>query len=1580
MDNYYNQHNIDFSLDNPPKARTSFDKKESNYRSNITNDISESEYNQHPNKTKIYQDLGLNSTNRNSHKLNFAKQDFYTRNDYDKNTFSQKYLLHKPKLTPYSSKEDLEFMSSYKLPAIKNSIPNPSHETTGYNPSFGKKNITGFNQRSSADYNYDEEPCIIQKSDYDMSSTQKTKNTSFQTILNQYSHQNHETNIPNYSFNKKYDRNETDPTYYVHKNLTPVKQLSSKTICNEINDSYAPGILSIISAANHLEENHPKASKTRNSDANYFPKFSPDNRSGFKPLISSHPIDSRILSPENTKTPKKKLFFNNSQNEFLKPDASNLSLHSKNFGSTFSNYKYQNHYQAQQSSSSDANSAFLPTFQPYFHNKKPESISSNYKDRQKYHDLDENQFIKKQDCGNALHQPTESNHRFKPFDQKYKPVNKNFNHEISIKSQNNREYNNNAYKFNADCETVNSNNSDRISVDDILESDYYYLKSPKHFSINNNFNVNSSNQENTFQQYKQKISNNNNFSHNYKNNNSSREYHPLDLNSSKSSHSNEFTHHFNHTQSSEAFNSNKFAPFTETKLSINENIVQSPPKYKRLKFSQKNISHIPNNDCNLPSFENLDSFVKKSNATNTIKHYESSVDKYYSLPYNKNGNVFLSNSNETPFYSEKRISLQQKTYNTDRIPRFKNNLPYNRNEKILKYNNNLHENDLVYDDLNNTNPNCNNNFYTNYNTNLPSLNFREPISKSFGHISSQNTFMNKRSPYIEKYKFGNFDEYSENRKNSNSNYLLPKIANSSPIIDNFDTWKITMKKICVNEIKHAYEKVLQSLLLKTYCSKQISSLCQKVVLKNDGILSFKNSKNELKSDKFIKEIRQKSKASMRESLIFWKRYEKEERIALKIAEKELLEKQKLEEEAREITRQKRKLDFMISQTELYSYFAGANIDINAKKDLSPVCTRSAKFDKTKKETPDLDFDKVTDEALISHAKNKAQQAFTKQKENVKNFDKEISSIIISDSVSSLNLESPLILKESDDIEQPKMIVYKLKEYQLNGLKWLVSLYEQGINGILADEMGLGKTVQSISLIAYLAEKYNIWGPILVVTPASTLHNWQQEIFKFAPQLKVLPYWGTLKDRKVLRKSFWNLKNLGRENSPFHILVTSYNLAVTDEFYLNRVKWRYMILDEAQAIKSSKSYRWTALLSFHCRNRLLLTGTPVQNNLQELWSLLHFIMPTLFDSNEEFSKWFSRDIEAHAENNVLLNNTQLLRLHAILKPFMLRRLKAHVQLELGEKNEHLVYCNLTYKQITMYSGLLQNISVSDLLARLQNSSTASKLSQGNGNSEDNLMNLVMQLRKVCNHPDLFSRAEVESPLVLNGSSKISARRNLVMDWQTKPEIFVFLLSTRAGGLGINLTAADTVIFYDSDWNPTVDLQAMDRAHRLGQTKQVNVYRLVTKNTIEEKILARAQKKNHIRKMVISGGTAHHNDTNAESEVESVFSEESTIETGGSNVAFSNTSKTSLAKSSTDSSFLEIGLDNVVKITDNSKKKSDPRSQNGIDYNGPGNLYDSEFKEITPNEIASLLLDKTCENTFKEWSNQLVESRKNIMRKI
>lgn len=318
---------------------------------------------------------------------------------------------------------------------------------------------------------------------------------------------------------------------------------------------------------------------------------------------------------------------------------------------------------------------------------------------------------------------------------------------------------------------------------------------------------------------------------------------------------------------------------------------------------------------------------------------------------------------------------------------------------------------------------------------------------------------------------------------------------------------------------------------------------------------------------------------------------------------------------------------------------------------------------------------------------------------------------------------------NEKVSKPKMFLGDLKSYQLKGLQWLDNLYDQGINGILADEMGLGKTIQTISLLAHLAEKKNVWGPFLIIVPVTTLHNWQNELAKFCPTLKVLPYFGSAEERKKLAK-FLDPKNLYNPAMCIHVLITSYNLIVgggKDQMRLQRVKWHYMILDEAQAIKNNASRRWKTLLNFQTRNRLLLSGTPIQNSMAELWALLHFIMPKLFDNHEQFQEWFSKDIEQHSMDQGELNKHQLKRLHLILQPFMLRRLKKDVEQEIAPKVEEIIQCDMTFRQKTLYTRIKSKISAADLFHL---ASSKAKM--------ENLMNLVMQFRKVCNHPDLFER--------------------------------------------------------------------------------------------------------------------------------------------------------------------------------------------------------------------------------------------------
>ena len=407
---------------------------------------------------------------------------------------------------------------------------------------------------------------------------------------------------------------------------------------------------------------------------------------------------------------------------------------------------------------------------------------------------------------------------------------------------------------------------------------------------------------------------------------------------------------------------------------------------------------------------------------------------------------------------------------------------------------------------------------------------------------------------------------------------------------------------------------------KLYRVQQSSLATKQSNLRKTAQLASKEAQRwKLRTTKNVKDTQARAKRCMREMLTFWKRNEREERDLRRRAEKEAIERAKKEEEMREAKRQARKLNFLISQTELYSHFIGRKIktdDIEKSTGSDEVATSAAaaqKLGPAAHPVPaedgkpgqlvtnfeDLDFD--DEDALQKAAAANAQHAIQAAKERAQAFNRpeggnEGPAGNMDLDEGEMNFQNPTSLGDVE-ILQPKMLNCQLKEYQLKGLNWLSNLYEQGINGILADEMGLGKTVQSISVMAYLAEHHNIWGPFLVIAPSSTLYNWQQEIARFVPDFKVVPYWGTAKDRKVLRK-FWDRKSLTyTRDSPFHVLITSYQLIVQDTQYFQRMKWQYMILDEAQAIKSSSSTRWKALLGFHCRNRLLLTGTPIQNSMQ-----------------------------------------------------------------------------------------------------------------------------------------------------------------------------------------------------------------------------------------------------------------------------------------------------------------------------------------------------------------------------------------------
>jgi DNA helicase INO80 len=430
-----------------------------------------------------------------------------------------------------------------------------------------------------------------------------------------------------------------------------------------------------------------------------------------------------------------------------------------------------------------------------------------------------------------------------------------------------------------------------------------------------------------------------------------------------------------------------------------------------------------------------------------------------------------------------------------------------------------------------------------------------------------------------------------------------------------------------------------------------------------------------------------------------------------------------------------RLEFLIRQSDIYANFIARKLGILEEEKKEPMSDA--------KEEEKVEIDE-------SLAKKKVQDMINTHLESLRAFDQETQALrmerggpagVVSQvhDIQEEDLENPHNRFDNPDAAYsnldgpPRMFVGDLKEYQLKGLKWLDNLHEQAINGILADEMGLGKTIQAIAFLAHLAENKGNWGPFLIIAPSSTLYNWQQEFNKFCPSLHILPYWGALADRKTLRK-FFNSKQLYTPSSPFHVLVTSYQLVVADEKCFHKIIWQYMILDEAQAIKNIQSQRWKTLLGFNCRNRLLMTGTPIQNSMAELWALLHFIMPKLFDNHEQFQEWFSKDIEAHSTSEKELNSTQLSRLHAVLKPFMLRRVKKDVEHEIGPKEEVEIECEMTSRQQILYKGIKDHLSnITDLFSLVDSKQKI-----------ENLMNIVMQLRKVCNHPELFERRIGRTP--------------------------------------------------------------------------------------------------------------------------------------------------------------------------------------------------------------------------------------------
>ncbi|XP_029961181.1 SWI/SNF-related matrix-associated actin-dependent regulator of chromatin subfamily A containing DEAD/H box 1A [Salarias fasciatus] len=506
------------------------------------------------------------------------------------------------------------------------------------------------------------------------------------------------------------------------------------------------------------------------------------------------------------------------------------------------------------------------------------------------------------------------------------------------------------------------------------------------------------------------------------------------------------------------------------------------------------------------------------------------------------------------------------------------------------------------------------------------------------------------------------------------------------------------------------------------------------------------------------------------------------------------------------------------------------------------------------------------------------------------------------------------------MKQPSILnaQFELKPYQLIGLKWLLLLHEHKLSGILADEMGLGKTIQAIAFLAQLYQN-GIEGPHLITVPASTLDNWVRELKLWCPDLKVLVYYGSMEDRRYLRHDILN------KAVDFNVIVTTYNLAIgneSDRSLFRKLCLKYAVFDEGHMLKNMNTLRYRHLMAINAEHRLLLTGTPLQNNLLELMSLLNFIMPSLFSSSTtQLSKMFS--MKSHEEQS-RFERDRITQAKLIMKPFILRRVKSEVLKQLPAKEENVEYCPMSEKQQVLYQTLFKKLKTSI-----------------NGEKRE-LSNVMMQLRKMANHPllhrqyytteklkamsklmlkepthfdadaaliqedmevmsdfelhrlckqyssigsyrleqsllldsgkfshltellsslkdkgdrvVLFSQFTMMLDIVeelmkhlshryvrLDGSTPIADRIGLIDEFNTDPDIFVFLLSTRAGGLGINLTSANVVILHDIDCNPYNDKQAEDRCHRVGQTRPVQVIKLISKDSIEDCILQLGLKK-------------------------------------------------------------------------------------------------------------------------------------------
>eukprot|EP01018_Ginkgo_biloba_P025603 Gb_06567 [translate_table: standard] len=578
-----------------------------------------------------------------------------------------------------------------------------------------------------------------------------------------------------------------------------------------------------------------------------------------------------------------------------------------------------------------------------------------------------------------------------------------------------------------------------------------------------------------------------------------------------------------------------------------------------------------------------------------------------------------------------------------------------------------------------------------------------------------------------------------------------------------------------------------------------------------------------------------------------------------------------------------KLDDLLNQTQLYSEFLLEKMDditYNASVNSNAQMTEGNKKGKPGKRKAAANRNaarkkaRVAVEAMLASCKEEKQ-----------------------DEGSDKLTEEERLWKEQMELV-PLLTGGRLKAYQIKGVKWMISLWQNGLNGILADQMGLGKTVQTIGLLAHL-KGMGMHGPFLVVAPLSTLSNWVNEFNRFVPSMNVLLYHGSKDVRAELRRQHMTMS----VGPTFPVIITSYEVAMNDRKPFAQYKWKYLVVDEGHRLKNFECKLLRELKLLNVENTLLLTGTPLHNNLAELWSLLNFILPQVFTSLDKFQSWFDfsgKQMNGMQQEFDEKKRVQVIsKLHSILRPFLLRRLKEDVEKNLPLKKEIILYARMTEHQKDIQDHLINKTLVPYLHEKAEYGTAV----------KSTLDNLMIQLRKNFNHPDLLQsqfeisyhyppvhklmeqcgkfqlldrllkhlKARGHKVLIfsqwtrvldlieyclselgyeicrIDGSVKLAERARQIKDFNDpSSNLNVFLLSTRAGGLGINLTSADTCIIYDSDWNPQMDLQAMDRCHRIGQTRPVHVYRLCTAHSVECRMLKVAFGKLKLEHVVIEKG--------------------------------------------------------------------------------------------------------------------------------